>query len=133
MPDSLAPQVPVFNPLDPAFIADPYPIYHQLRAAAPVWLSPLGQYVMTRYEDVALVLRDKRFGKNYAENMKRRYGEKALEEPAVASLARTMLVLDPPDHTRLRGLVTKAFTARRVEEMRQRIAAVVDQLIDRVV
>jgi cytochrome P450 len=132
MPDSLAPQVPVFNPLDPAFIADPYPIYHQLRAAAPVWLSPLGQWILTRYEDVALVLRDKRFGKNYAENMKRRYGEKALEEPAIASLARTMLVLDPPDHTRLRGLVTKAFTARRVEEMRPRIAAVVDQLIDRV-
>ena len=64
----LAPQVPVFNPLDPAFIADPYPAYHQLRAAAPVWLSPLGQYVMTRHEDVALVLRDRRFGKNYAEN-----------------------------------------------------------------
>lgn len=132
MPDSLAPQVPVFNPLDPAFIADPYPIYHQLRAAAPVWLSPLGQWILTRYEDVALVLRDKRFGKNYAENMKRRYGENALKEPAIASLARTMLVLDPPDHTRLRGLVTKAFTARRVEEMRPRIAAVVDQLIDRV-
>jgi cytochrome P450 len=132
MPDSLAPQVPVFNPLDPAFIADPYPVYHQLRAAAPVWQSPLGMWVMTRYEDVALVLRDKRFGKNYAESMKRRYGENALNEPAVASLARTMLVLDPPDHTRLRGLVTKAFTARRVEEMRPRIAAVVDQLIDRV-
>ncbi len=132
MPDSLAPQVPVFNPLDPAFIADPYPVYHQLRAAAPVWQSPLGQWVMTRYEDVALVLRDKRFGKNYAENMKRRYGENALNEPAVASLARTMLVLDPPDHTRLRGLVTKAFTARRVEEMRPRIASIVDQLIDRV-
>ena len=133
MPDSLAPQVPVFNPLDPAFIADPYPIYHQLRAAAPVWLSPLGNYVITRYEDIALVLRDKRFGKDYVGNMKRRYGENALEERAIASLARTMLVLDPPDHTRLRGLVTKAFTARRVEEMRPRIAAVVDQLIDRIV
>jgi cytochrome P450 len=132
MPDSLAPQVPIFNPLDPAFIADPYPIYHQLRAAAPIWQSPLGMWVMTRYEDVALALRDKRFGKNYAENMKRRYGENAMNEPAIASLARTMLVLDPPDHTRLRGLVTKAFTARRVEEMRPRIVAVVDQLIDRV-
>lgn len=132
MPDSLAPQVPIFNPLDPAFIADPYPVYHQLRAAAPVWQSPLGMWVTTRYEDIAQILRDRRFGKDYAGNMKRRYGEKALDEPAIASLARTMLVLDPPDHTRLRGLVTKAFTARRVEEMRPRIAAIVDQLIDRV-
>lgn len=132
MPDSLAPQVPIFNPLDPAFIADPYPVYHQLRAAAPVWQSPLGMWVTTRYEDIAQILRDKRFGKDYAGNMKRRYGENALDEPAIASLARTMLVLDPPDHTRLRGLVTKAFTARRVEEMRPRIAAIVDQLIDRV-
>lgn len=134
MPDTVTapPAPPVFNPLDPVFIADPYPVYHQLRAAAPVWKSPLGMWVATRYEDVAFILRDKRFGKDYAGNMRRRYGEAALNEPAIASLAKTMLVLDPPDHTRLRGLVTKAFTARRVEEMRPRIAAIVDALIDRV-
>jgi cytochrome P450 len=121
-----------FNPLDPAFIADPYPTYHRLRAMAPVWLSPLGFWIVTRYEDAALVLRDRRFGKDYAANVTRRYGPTILDEPAYASMARMMLVLDPPDHTRLRGLVTKAFTARRVEAMRPRIAAVVDGLIDRV-
>ena len=124
--------VPDFNPLDPAFIADPYPVYHRLRAAAPVWRSPIGFNVVTRYDDTALVLRDRRFGKSYVENITKRYGPQIVDEPAYASMMRTMLVLDPPDHTRLRGLVTKAFTARRVEAMRPRIAAVVEALIDRV-
>lgn len=132
MPDTaVAPPIPLFNPLDPAFIADPYPTYRALREAAPVFRSPLGFWFASRYHDVALVLRDRRFGKDFAESMGRRYGKQVLDEPAVANLARTMLVLDPPDHTRLRGLVSKAFTARRVEEMRPRIAAIVDELIDR--
>lgn len=121
-----------FNPLDPAFIADPYPTYHRLRAAAPVWQSPLGFWVVTRYDDAHHVLRERAFGKDYAANVSKRYGPDILNEPAYASLSRTMLVLDPPDHTRLRSLVTKAFTARRVEEMRPRIRAIVDALIDRV-
>ena len=123
---------PTFNPLDPAFIADPYPFYHRLRAAAPVWQSPLGMWIVTRYDLAQQVLKDRRYGKDYAGNITRQYGPAGMQEPARASLGRTMLVLDPPDHTRLRGLVTKAFTARRVEDMRPRIAAVVDRLIDRV-
>jgi hypothetical protein len=121
-----------FNPLDPAFIADPYPVYHRLRAAMPVWQSPLGMWIVTRHDDVSAFLKDRRYGKGYVANITRQYGPEAMLEPARASLARTMLVLDPPDHTRLRGLVTKAFTARRVEEMRPRIAAIVNDLIDRV-
>jgi cytochrome P450 len=121
-----------FQPLDPAFIADPYPFYRRLRESAPVMRSPLGFWLVTRYEDAALVLRDRRFGKDFVGNMQRRYGPKAMEEPAISSLARTMLVLDPPDHTRLRGLVAKAFTARRIADMRPRIAALVDQQLDRV-
>jgi hypothetical protein len=121
-----------FNPLDPAFIADPYPFYRRLREAAPVLKTPQGFWLITRYEDIALVLRDKRFGKDFAGNMQRRYGADRMSEPAVASLAKTMLVQDPPDHTRLRGLVTKAFTARRVADMRPRIKALVDQQLDRV-
>ena len=125
-------QVPDFNLLDPAFIANPYPIYHRLRAMAPVWRSPIGFNVVTRYDTAALVLRDRRFGKNYVENITKNYGPQIVDEPAYASMSRTMLVLDPPDHTRLRSLVTKAFTARRVEAMRPQIAAVVDALLDRV-
>ncbi len=122
-----------FNPLDPAFIADPYPFYRRLRETAPVYKTPQGFWLITRYEDVAFALRDKRFGKDFVGNIQRRYGDvDRISEPAVASLARTMLVQDPPDHTRLRGLVTKAFTARRVADMRPRIKKIVDDQLDRV-
>jgi len=122
-----------FNPLDPAFIADPYPFYRRLREEAPVFKAPQGFWLITRYEDVALSLRDRRFGKDFVGNMERRYGDSSgMQEPAIASLARTMLVLDPPDHTRLRGLVNKAFTARRVADMRPRIKKLVDEQLDRI-
>lgn len=121
-----------FNPLDPAFIADPYPFYHRLRKQAPVFKTQQGFWLLTRYEDVAFSLRDKRFGKDFAGNIHRRYGADRMNEPVIANLAKTMLVLDPPDHTRLRGLVNKAFTARRVADMRPRIRKLVDQQLDRV-
>ena len=79
------------------------------------------------------MLRDKRFGKEYAERTIRRYGAKAMEEPVFRGFALTMLQQDPPDHTRLRGLVVKAFTARRVEDMRPRIQAIVDENLDRII
>ena len=121
-----------FNPLDPAFIADPYPFYHRLREAAPVFKTPMGFWLLTRYEDIASSLRDRRFGKDFAGSIRRKYGENRLNEPAIANLSHTMLVVDPPDHTRLRSLVTKAFTARRVADMRVRIRKLVDEQLDRV-
>ena len=135
MTPAAAGQAPlVFNPLDPAFIADPYPLYARLREMAPVFKTPQGFWLLTRYEDANFALRDKRFGKDFLGSMERRYGSATpANEPAIASLARTMLVLDPPDHTRLRGLVNKAFTARRVADMRPRIKALVDEQLDRVI
>ncbi|MBS0540675.1 MAG: cytochrome P450 [Proteobacteria bacterium] len=121
-----------FNPLDPAFIADPYPFYHRLRETAPVFKTPMGFWLLTRHEDIVFSLRDKRFGKDFAASIKRRYGADRMNEPAIANLSRTMLVVDPPDHTRLRSLVTKAFTARRVADMRPRIARLVNEQLDRV-
>lgn len=133
-PPAAGQALPAFNPLDPTFIADPYPLYARLRETAPVFKTPSGFWLITRYEDANLALRDKRFGKDFAGAMERRYGTAArLKEPAIASLANTMLVLDPPDHTRLRGLVNKAFTARRVADMRPRIKALVDEQLDRVI
>jgi cytochrome P450 len=123
---------PLFNPMSPEVIANPYPYYHRLRETDPVHRSPLGFFVASRHADVAHILRDKRFGKDFVGRMTRRFGPQALEEPVYRSMSHWMLQLDPPDHTRLRGLVVKAFTARRVEDMRPRIQAIVDQALDRV-
>jgi cytochrome P450 len=123
---------PLFNPLSPEFIRDPYPHYERLRRTDPVHLTPHGQYLASRHAEASLVLRDKRFGKDFVERTKRRYGPKIMEEPIFASMSHWMLQQDPPDHTRLRGLVVKAFTARRVEDMRARIQEVVDQTLDRI-
>src|SRR6201987_5153413 len=123
---------PLFNPLSPEFIRDPYPHYERLRTTDPMHVTALGSFVASRHAEASLVLRDKRFGKDYVERTKRRYGPQIMEEPVFRSMSHWMLQQDPPDHTRLRGLVVKAFTARRVEDMRPRIQAIVDQVIDRV-
>ncbi len=122
---------PLFNPLSPEFIRDPYPHYARLRSTDPVHLAPHGLYVASRHAEASLVLRDKRFGKDFVERSTRRYGPKIMEEPVFRSMSRWMLQQDPPDHARLRGLVVKAFTARRVEDMRPRIQQVVDETLDR--
>jgi cytochrome P450 len=128
-----ASSAPLFNPLDPEFIRNPYPHYERMRTTDPVHLSPLGMYVASRHAEVSLVIRDKRFGKDYVERTVRRYGPKIMDEPVFRSMSHWMLQQDPPDHTRLRGLVVKAFTARRVEDMRPRIQQVVDETLDRVI
>ena len=125
------PAAPLFNPWAPGFIADPYPFYHRLRATDPMHLTPLGFHVASRHADVAAILRDKRFGKDFIGRITRRSGPEILEEPVYRSMSHWMLQLDPPDHGRLRGLVVRAFTARRVEDMRPRIQQIVDEIIDR--
>jgi cytochrome P450 len=124
---------PLFNPLAPEFIRNPYPHYERMRTNDPVHLTPLGMYVASRHAEVSLVMRDKRFGKDFVERTIRRYGPDIMEEPVFRSMSHWMLQQDPPDHTRLRGLVVKAFTARRVEDMRPRIQQVVDETLDRII
>jgi cytochrome P450 len=127
-----ATSAPLFNPLAPEFIRDPYPHYERMRSTDPMHLSPYGMYVASRHAEVSLVLRDKRFGKDFVDRTVRRYGPDVMEEPIFRSMRHWMLQQDPPDHTRLRGLVVKAFTARRVEDMRPRIQAIVDETLDRI-
>ncbi|MDO9299134.1 cytochrome P450 [Bradyrhizobium sp.] len=128
-----ATSAPLFNPLAPEFIRDPYPHYARLRTTDPMHLTPLGMYVASRHAEASLVMRDKRFGKDYPERTKRRYGPDIMQEPMFRSFSLTMLQQDPPDHTRLRGLVAKAFTARRVEDMRPRVQQIVDETLDRLI
>jgi cytochrome P450 len=123
---------PLFNPLSPEFIRDPYPSYERLRSTDPMHVTPFGAFLASRHAEVSLVLRDKRFGKDFVDRTTRRYGPDVMEEPVFRSMRHWMLQQDPPDHTRLRGLVVKAFTARRVEDMRPRIQAIVDEMLDRI-
>jgi cytochrome P450 len=123
---------PLFNPLAPEFIRDPYPFYERLRSTDPMHITPFGAFLASRHAEVSLVLRDKRFGKDFVDRTVRRYGPQVMEEPVFRSMRHWMLQQDPPDHTRLRGLVVKAFTARRVEDMRPRIQAIVDETLDRI-
>src|SRR3569623_2320831 len=126
-------QDPLFDPLAPDFIKNPYPHYTRLRETDPIHQTPFGQFVASRHAEVSLVLRDKRFGKDFVDRSKRRYGAEIMEEPVFRSMSHWMLQADPPDHTRLRGLVVKAFTARRDEDMRPRIQEIVDQASDAVI
>jgi pimeloyl-[acyl-carrier protein] synthase len=117
----------LFNPLLPEFHADPYPFYKRLREQDPVHQSPMGFWVLTRYEDCVTALRDGRFGREgFAELLSAVYGD-GTEQGA---LPRSMLFRDPPDHTRLRALVSKAFTPRVIEQMRDHIQEIVDRLLD---
>ncbi len=115
-----------FNPMDPTFVADPYPTYRQLRTEDPVHHSPMGFWVLTRYEDVVAALRDPRLAKEaIAAFVAARFGA------LVPITGLSMLDRDPPDHTRLRSLVSKAFTPRVVEGLRPRVQQIVDGLIAR--
>jgi len=119
----------LFNPLLPEFHADPYPFYHRLRSSAPVYQAPTGLWVLTRYDDVVMVLRDGRFGRDGFEQLLAAvYGG----DTEAGRLPRSMLFRDPPDHTRLRALVSKAFTPKVIENMRSHIQDIVNRLLDRV-
>src|SRR5712692_3803320 len=115
----------LFNPLTPEFHANPYPFYQRMRETDPVHLSPLGLWVLTRYDDCVTSLRDPRFGRDGFEAiLAAQYGD----ESETGRLPRSMLFRDPPDHTRLRSLVNRAFTPRVIEGMRQQIQGVVAEL-----
>jgi hypothetical protein len=112
-----------FNPLLPAVIEDPYPLYQRLRAEDPVHQNPAGMWVLSRYDDVALALRDPRFGR-------RGFQELIALRFVGPGLGRSMLLQDPPDHTRLRALVSRAFTSRAIEGLRGQIERMVNGLLD---
>ena len=118
----------------PEIIADPYPLYRSLRETNPILELPdANMVILTRYADVQTVLRDRRLGHADESMMAPGDIEQARNNPAIANLRRTMLLMNPPDHTRLRGLVVKAFDARRVEAMRPRIEHIAHDLNDQFV
>lgn len=127
-------QIDVPNLASPAFKADPYPFYAGLRAEAPVFRTVLPDkqvaWLITRYEDVANVIKDERFAKDRLNTLVAGQRVKSPWVPGFAKpLARNMLDLDAPDHTRLRALVHKAFTPRLIERLRERIHRLTDELL----
>ena len=119
------------------FKANPYPFFARLRALAPVYRTTLPTreiaWLITRYDDVAAVLKDERFVKDTANALT---PAQAARRPwfrkMFKALQRNMLDLDPPDHTRLRALVSTTFTPRLIEQMRERIGRLTDDLLNAV-
>ena len=126
------------NIVSAEFKADPFPFFARLRTSDPVYRTTLPDktpvWLLTRYDDVNALLRDQRFTKNRRSALtKDQLRKLPCTPPMFRPLERNMLDLDPPDHTRLRSLVHKAFTPGLVEQMRSRAQAISDELLDRVV
>ena len=134
-PSQLDPGQHVWNPLEPGYLADPYTQFRELRRHAPVQHHPLGFWAVFRYEDVFAILRDPSLSvddANVVGDSERAQLYTRLAGDREARGDRAMLNLDPPDHTRLRKLVSKAFTPRRIAELRPEVQRLVDEALDRV-
>lgn len=120
----------LWNPADPAFKIDPYPTYARLRTEAPVYRAPAGLVVVSRYDDVGRILRSSEVSRDIEANEIIDPDDGVAVSRRQRQTAKTILNLDPPDHTRLRRLVSKAFTPSAVERLRPRIVAMVDERLD---
>src|SRR6476659_8684966 len=112
-----------FDPADPAFIADPYPVFNAMRDAGPILhYEPRDVHLLTRFEHVHAALRDRRLGRDYRHRYTPEEFGQSAPDPRwpnwVESERWSLLNLEPPDHTRLRRLITAVFTARSVAALR---------------
>ncbi|WP_406125194.1 cytochrome P450 [Streptomyces canus] len=127
-----------FDPWDPAFLADPYPAYAELRANGRVqYFEPTNQWLVPHHADVSALLRERRLGRTYQHRFTHedfgRTAPPAAHEPFHTLNDHGMLDLEPPDHTRIRRLVSKAFTPRTVEQLRPYVTRLAGELVDRLV
>lgn len=123
-----------FDPWDPAFVADPYPAYAELRARGRVIrYEPTDQWLVPHHADVSALLRDRRLGRTYQHRFGHEEFGKAAPPPAHEPFHTLndhgMLDLEPPDHTRIRRLVSKAFTPRTVERLEPYVRRLADELV----
>jgi cytochrome P450 PksS len=129
--------LPQENIVSPQFKANPFPFLARLRETEPVYRTALPDktpvWLITKYDDVMTLLRDERFTKNRRSALTPEQARKLpWMPPMFRPLERNMLDLDPPDHTRLRTLVHKAFTPSLIDQMRERVQALADELLDEV-
>ncbi len=126
----------VFDPQARDFQHNPYPVYDELRSTTPVFFwEPWKIWFFTRYDDVNTLLRDRRLGRTMDHILppEQRYVPPPDIEPFTRLSSHSMFDKEPPEHTRLRGLVHKVFTPRRVESLREQITAITNKLLDAVV
>ncbi|ETK35433.1 cytochrome P450 [Microbispora sp. ATCC PTA-5024] len=124
-----------FDPWNPEFVAHPYDVYRALRDHDPVsFFEPTGQWLVARHADVNTLLRDRRLGRSYLHVASHeefgRQAEPEFQEPFWRVIRAGMLDVEPPVHTRLRRLVSKAFTPRMVESLRPRVRAIATGLAE---
>src|SRR5262249_20350264 len=120
-----------FDPLSPEFVRDPYPIYDALRSTQPIFYGDAQQmWFMSAYEDVAAILRDRWLGRTIERDEVNLPPKDPKYAPFNKLSEHSMFDKEPPDHTRLRSLVHKVFTPRRVENLRGQIQAITDDLLD---
>ena len=130
MTETLPP--PLFDPFASGFTDDPYPQYAVMRAQAPVYEHPFGFWLLTGYEGVSWLLRaglsveDDNLA---ADSLLRQMREATFGDVVPRDNAVSMLDRDPPDHTRLRRLVSKAFTPRAIQALRPRITELVEEML----
>jgi cytochrome P450 len=127
-----------FDPWDPAFVADPYPAYAELRARGRLhYYEPTDQWLVPHHADVSALLRDRRLGRTYQHRFTHEdFGRTAPppeHEPFHTLNDHGMLDLEPPDHTRIRRLVSKAFTPRTVERLKPYVHGLAGELVSRLV
>jgi cytochrome P450 len=120
----------LFDPRDPAVRTDPYPIYRRLRETDPVHRSHFGYWVLSRYADVDAVLRAPGVSSEFYRNQVWAERRGGLDSPLVSSVRSWMLMLDGPAHRRIRGVISKVFTRGAVEQLRPRVAAEANRLLD---
>ena len=128
------PEPAAYQPTSARFVTDPYPAFEALRAGPPArWDEATGQWVVSRYPLVDRLLRDRRLGRTYLHVAEHAEFDRPAEpdylQPFWATVRNGMLDREPPDHTRLRRLVSAAFTARRVRELGPRIAELAGALV----
>ncbi|MFB4298033.1 cytochrome P450 [Actinomadura sp. NTSP31] len=121
-----------YEPWSAEFVANPYPVFATLRAERPAFFhEPTGQWVVSRYEDVDALLRDRRLGRSYLHVAgHEEFGQQPEAEflkPFWDLVRAGMLDVEPPTHTRLRRLVSKAFTARMVEGLRPTVRRLAEE------
>ncbi|OSC61109.1 cytochrome [Streptomyces sp. 4F] len=127
-----------FDPWDPDFLADPYPAYAELRDRGRVhYYEPTDQWLVPHHADVSALLRDRRLGRTYVHRYTHedfgRTPPPPEHEPFHTLNDHGMLDLEPPDHTRIRRLVSKAFTPRTVERLKPYVRSLADDLVGRLV